>query len=120
MTTSVNTDETPTPRERLIEVSLELAAAERIVSLSLRRIARRAGVSHGTPLRHFESLADLLAEVAAHGFRLLSEAIEGSVAKTTPEEGALSRVREAGIAYVSCSAQSRVHHWKKPLNSASS
>lgn len=100
MTTPAYIAESSTPRERLISVTLDLVAAEGIESLSLRRIARRAGVSHGAPLRHFESLADLLAEVAAHGFRLLSAAIEAGVAKTNPEQGALPRLREAGAAYI--------------------
>ena len=36
------------------------------------------GRSHGAPARHFKGLSDLRAEVAATGFRLLSEAIEKS------------------------------------------
>jgi AcrR family transcriptional regulator len=51
--------------ERLVDVAVQLAACEGVESLTLRRIARRAGVSHGAPLRHFAGLADLLAEVAA-------------------------------------------------------
>jgi AcrR family transcriptional regulator len=39
--------------------------------LTLREIARRAGVSHGAPLRHFTSLAALCSAVATQGFRQL-------------------------------------------------
>jgi AcrR family transcriptional regulator len=38
-------------------------------ALSLRAIARRAGVSEAAPFRHFSGMNDLLAEVAAQGFR---------------------------------------------------
>jgi AcrR family transcriptional regulator len=89
----------PSPRARLVAVTLELIAREGIESLSLRRIARRAGVSHGAPLRHFSSLADLLAEVAAHGFRLLSERIEKTTAELPPGTPALDRLAAAGRAY---------------------
>lgn len=87
------------PRERLVGVTLDLIAGEGIESLTLRRIARRAGVSHGAPLRHFSALADLLAEVAAHGFRLLSERIEKTTAELPPGTAALDRLAAAGRAY---------------------
>ena len=64
--------------ERLVEVALELIDREGLEKVTLRRIARRAAVSHSAPLRHFASLADLLAVVAARGFAQLSEAIEKS------------------------------------------
>lgn len=37
-------------------------------SVTLREIARRAGVSHAAPKHHFPTLGDLLAEIAARGF----------------------------------------------------
>jgi AcrR family transcriptional regulator len=70
--------------ERLVEVTLELLAEEGLEGLSLRNVARRAGVSHAAPARHFRSLADLLAEVAARGFALLSEAMLRSDAQLPP------------------------------------
>ena len=48
------------PRERLIRTALDVLADQGLEGSSLRNIARRAGVSHGAPLRHFASLADLL------------------------------------------------------------
>src|SRR5262245_24782931 len=39
--------------------------------LSLRLVARRAGVSEAAPSRHFTGLNDLLASIAAEGFREL-------------------------------------------------
>src|SRR5882724_1723475 len=51
-----------------------LAAAAKIVTkagapaVTLREVARLAGVSHNAPYRHFDSLSALLAEVAAEGF----------------------------------------------------
>jgi len=90
------------PRERLIRTALDLLTEQGLEGMTLRNIARRAGVSHGAPLRHFASLADLLAEVAAHGFRMLSEAIEKSAAQLAPGVGPLARLRAGSRAYVEC------------------
>jgi AcrR family transcriptional regulator len=90
------------PRERLIRTALDLLAEQGLEGMTLRNIARRAGVSHGAPLRHFASLADLLAEVAAHGFRTLSEAIEKAAAQLRPDVGPLARLRIGSRAYVEC------------------
>ena len=67
-------------RERLLAVTADLLATDGIEALSLREIARRAGVSHGAPLRHFSSLASLLSSVAAEGFRRLFASVEAGVA----------------------------------------
>lgn len=88
--------------DRLVQVALELLAEEGIEGLTLRSLARRAGVSHGAPARHFKSLSDLRAEIAATGFRLLSEAIEKSDAAMLPSVGPRPRLAAAGRAYVEC------------------
>lgn len=85
---------------RLLDVTTELLAAQGLEGLSLRRIARRAGVSHGAPLRHYPSLAALLSEVAARGFHLLSEAVEKAAAQLAPGAGPLARLAAAGRGYV--------------------
>src|SRR5690606_15390057 len=55
-------------RERLLQAARDVVARDGLEGLTLRAIARHAGVSHGAPLRHFPSLAALLAAVAADGF----------------------------------------------------
>jgi AcrR family transcriptional regulator len=86
--------------ERLVQQALRLVEREGPEGVSLREIARRTGVSHGAPLRHFDGLADLLSEVAARGFRMLSEAVEKSGASLAPGAGALERLAAAARAYV--------------------
>jgi AcrR family transcriptional regulator len=86
--------------ERLVLVALDLLAEQGLDALTLRHIARRAGVSHGAPLRHFRSRGDLLAEVAARGFQVLSESIGKSVAQLGPEAGSRDRLRAGARAYV--------------------
>jgi AcrR family transcriptional regulator len=85
---------------RLLDVAEELLDAHGLEGISLRRIARRAGVSHGAPLRHYKSLAELLSALAARGFRMLSEAVEKSGSQLPAGAGPLARLAAAGRGYV--------------------
>lgn len=96
-----------TPRERLLQAAREVVTADGLEGLTLRAIARRAGVSHGAPLRHFPSLASLLAALAAQGFTGLMAAIDETLAdadRAAAARGerltARERVAVAGQAYV--------------------
>ncbi len=84
-------------RERLVEEALAILDEEGIAGLSLRRIAQRAGVSHGAPARHFAGLSDLLAEVAARGFEILRDATRPD---RENEPDPLTRMRVVGRGYV--------------------
>ncbi|MFE7486316.1 TetR/AcrR family transcriptional regulator [Kitasatospora sp. NPDC057541] len=55
-------------RARLVAAGVELLTLEGVHALTLREIARQAGVSHGAPRRHFATHAELLAAIARHGF----------------------------------------------------
>ncbi|MET0134283.1 MAG: TetR/AcrR family transcriptional regulator [Kibdelosporangium sp.] len=63
-------------RQRLIDCALGLLAADGVEAVTLRQIARAAGISHGAPLRHFPSRAALLAAVAATGFAELCRRVD--------------------------------------------
>ena len=58
-------------REELIDTSLALIEAEGIGAVSLRRVAREAGVSPGAPYHHFADRAALLTTIAARGYEQL-------------------------------------------------
>ncbi|MGO4706955.1 TetR/AcrR family transcriptional regulator [Microvirga sp. 2MCAF38] len=73
----------------------ELVARIGPAALSLREVARAAGVSHNAPYRHFVSREALLAAIAAAGFVALKEALLAA-AQTEPEW----RLRALGKAYV--------------------
>ncbi|MFJ5773103.1 TetR/AcrR family transcriptional regulator [Streptomyces sp. NPDC093094] len=60
-------------RGRLVAVGVELVAREGVQALTLREIARRAGVSHGAPRRHFPTHLELLSAIARRGFADLAE-----------------------------------------------
>ena len=68
--------------------------------VGLRETARRVGVSAAAASRHFTSKEDLLASVAAEGFRELATAIKRVATESDP----LSRV---GLAYVDFALQKR-------------
>jgi AcrR family transcriptional regulator len=55
-------------RSRLVAAGVELLAEEGAQALSLREIARRAGVSHGAPRRYFPTHLALLSAIAREGF----------------------------------------------------
>lgn len=60
-------------RERLIACARDVLAADGVDAVTVRQIARAAGVSHGAPLRHFPNRTALLSAVAATGFAELSK-----------------------------------------------
>ena len=59
-------------RSRLVDVGVDLVTAEGVQALSLREIARRAGVSHGAPRRYFPTHLELLSAIARRGFEELA------------------------------------------------
>lgn len=67
-------------RERLIDAGVELVLAEGSASVGLREIARRAGVSHGAPRRHFPTHHALLSAIAHRGFEDLAARVAHGVA----------------------------------------
>ena len=67
--------------------------------VSLREIARRAGVSHAAPKHHFGSLGSLLGDVAARGFEQFHEALR-LAADGTSDQSPQSRLMAMGRAYL--------------------
>lgn len=58
-------------RKALIEAAVVVLERGGPAGISLREVARLAGVSHNAPYRHFPTREALLAAVAEHGFGLL-------------------------------------------------
>lgn len=65
-------------RPALLVAAAELLAAGDVASISLREVARRAGVSHNAPYRHFADRDSLLAALAEEGFRELGRRMDGA------------------------------------------
>lgn len=84
-------------RAALIRAAREMLESQGLESLSLRGVARRAGVSQTAPYHHFPDKAHLLAAVAAEGFAELAQAMRARCqAETEPD----ARLLAAGIGYV--------------------
>lgn len=64
-------------REHLVSCALELLHRDHPEDLSIREVARRAGVSSGAPYHHFGDKPGLLAACARVGWEALIERLEG-------------------------------------------
>ncbi|MCA9642419.1 MAG: TetR/AcrR family transcriptional regulator [Polyangiaceae bacterium] len=91
-------------RETLLDAGVELVAEAGIDALSLRELARRAGVSSAAPYRHFPDKDALLRGVAARGYQRFDQAL-GKVSKQCAETSALEAVQQLGVAYVRFAAR---------------
>jgi AcrR family transcriptional regulator len=83
----------------LLEAALELIAETQDWGFSLREVARRAGVSHNAPYKHFPEKRDLLAAVAARGFAALAERMRASLEGVTDTRARLIACGRAFVAH---------------------
>src|SRR3954454_21023122 len=58
-------------RRAIVKAALEILRETQSLEFSLRELARRAGVSHNAPYKHFADKRDLLAAVSGAGFEML-------------------------------------------------
>ncbi|MFF7636855.1 TetR/AcrR family transcriptional regulator [Kitasatospora sp. NPDC008050] len=86
-------------RERLIDVGVDLVMTDGGASLGLREIARRAGVSHGAPRRHFPTHHALLSAIAHRGFEDLGARFATALAATGSPRDQLRAVGRAYVGY---------------------
>jgi AcrR family transcriptional regulator len=90
-------------REALLESALVLLKEAGLESLTLREVARRAGVSPGAPYHHFKDKARLVQALAQRSLETLDKAsLEATQDKTTPTE----KLHALGLAYIHYA----VHH----------
>lgn len=86
-------------REELLAACRKLIEAEGIGAVSLRRVAREAGVSPGAPYHHFPDRAALLAALSAQGFELLAERLGQARAQAAGPLAALGGLVEAYVGF---------------------
>lgn len=73
-------------RAAVLTAAGKLIEKEGLTGLSVREAARRAGVSHNAPYRHFPDRDALLAALAAEGFAQLGQALENRSGRELGEE----------------------------------
>ncbi|MGI5168257.1 TetR/AcrR family transcriptional regulator [Spirillospora sp. CA-253888] len=86
-------------RPVLLDAAVDAIAQHGPAALSLRDLARRAGVSHAAPAHHFGDKTGLLTALAAQGYELLADALEAA----GPD------ILDAGVAYVRFAVSHRAH-----------
>ncbi|MDQ1234201.1 AcrR family transcriptional regulator [Paenibacillus sp. SORGH_AS306] len=85
-------------REKLILAGLELLSEGGVTGLDLRKVARKAGVSHAAPYRHFEDKSDLIAAVIEEGFSQLHDSLQRAV--NMSEANTIDQLQNISLAYV--------------------
>jgi AcrR family transcriptional regulator len=85
-------------RRVLLEAAASAIRESGVPALSLRALARRAGVSHAAPAHHFGDKAGLLTALAAQGYALLADAL-----------AAANNFLDSGVAYVSFAVAHPAH-----------
>ena len=90
-------------RRVLLQTAIEAIQESGPATVSLRDLARRAGVSHAAPAYHFGDKAGLLTAIAADGFRLLAATLRQAY------EASGGSFLEVGVAYVRFATSHRAH-----------
>jgi AcrR family transcriptional regulator len=87
-------------RDALLEAAERVLERDGLAGLTLRAVAREAGVSHAAPTHHFGDLTGLVSELAAIGFRQFNAAMvaAGAAGGSSLLEKALARAK-AYVAY---------------------
>lgn len=88
-------------RAELVERAVDVIATDGPSDLSLRALARQAGVSHAAPAHHFATRTGLLTAVAAAGYRLLAAQLTSAAATGV--------FLEIGVAYVQFAVDHPAH-----------
>ena len=89
-------------RQAVLAAAVDAITEVGPAGLSLRDLARRAGVSHAAPAHHFGDKAGVLTALAAEGFQLLADALDAAEQRTHD-------FLEVGVAYVRFAVHHRAH-----------
>jgi AcrR family transcriptional regulator len=87
-------------RPAILAAAVDAITESGAARLSLRDLARRAGVSHAAPAHHFWDKAGLLTAVAAEGYNLLADAL-------TAAQQQAGDFLDVGVAYVGFAIEHR-------------
>ncbi len=96
-------------REALVEAALALVNEEQSWNFTLRDLARRAGVSHTAPYRHFADKAEILNEIARIGFETLAARLREAVARAA-RLPLRARLEAVAVAYVRFALRHAAHY----------
>jgi AcrR family transcriptional regulator len=81
-------------RRAIVKAALEILSETQSLDFSLRELARRAGVSHNAPYKHFADKRELLSAVSAAGFEMLTKRMAREMARLSdPREQLFAMLR---------------------------
>ncbi|WP_220208906.1 TetR/AcrR family transcriptional regulator [Reticulibacter mediterranei] len=86
-------------RNALIRAGLELLSEGGAAALELRKVARKAGVSHAAPYRHFADKQALIAAINEEGYYRLAESIKSARAEE-PDDDIFAQLLAIALAYI--------------------
>src|SRR5687767_15213892 len=86
-------------RDELIAACVALIEAEGIAAVSLRRVAREAGVSPGAPYHHFPDRSTLFAAITVQGHQLLLERLQAARQAAPTAVRGLGAILEAYVTF---------------------
>jgi AcrR family transcriptional regulator len=66
-------------KNALIQAGVEILAKDGLHGLSLRSVARKAGVSHAAPYAHFSDKQALIAAISTEGYKLLYDQLDAAI-----------------------------------------
>jgi AcrR family transcriptional regulator len=81
----------------IVSAALEVLSETQSTEFSLRELARRAGVSHNAPYKHFADKRVLLAAVSAAGFELLAKRITDATERLSNPRARLAAIARAYV-----------------------
>lgn len=84
-------------KNALIQAGTEILSREGVRAISLRSVAKRAGVSHTAPYAHFADKQALIAAIAAEGYKKLYQQLS---AAQRPDDDPLTRLMAMAQAYL--------------------
>jgi AcrR family transcriptional regulator len=93
-------------QERCIQEAFAFLEDHDPRELSLREIARRIGVSHQAPYKHFPTQQHLLAAVVERAFAKFADALEAVQLTDSPQ----ADLKELGVAYITFARTHALHY----------
>lgn len=94
--------------EALVEAAIALIDERGVAALSVREVAKRAGVSPGAPFRHFSSKTALLTAVAEQAMQRFFDAVTVALADW-PQDDPVGALRAMGTAYLAWAIGNPIH-----------
>ncbi|MER2559644.1 MAG: TetR/AcrR family transcriptional regulator [Myxococcaceae bacterium] len=93
-------------KTQVLDASVQLIAEQGLAGLSMREVARRAGVSHQAPYHYFDDKESIVAALVERGFTMLAARME-SVAKG--KGSVTQRLAKTGREYVTFALEQPVY-----------